>query len=51
MLFNSLEFLIFLPIVFFFYWTILSKNLTSKIALFYYQAIYFMVGGIGDIYL
>ncbi len=27
MLFNSLEFLIFLPIVFFFYWIVLSKNL------------------------
>jgi len=30
MLFNSLEFLIFLPIVFFFYWTILSKNLNIQ---------------------
>ena len=30
MLFNSLEFLIFLPIVFLFYWTILSKNLNIQ---------------------
>ena len=49
MLFNSLDFAIFLPIFFILYWYFTNKNLQLQNFLIVI-VIYFMDGGIGDFY-
>ncbi len=51
MLFNSLDFAIFLPIVFVLYWCIPKKNINAQNILIVVASYLFMGGGIGDFYL
>jgi len=50
MLFNSIDFAIFLPIVFILYWFVTNKNLKLQNLLIVVASYVFMDGGIGDFY-
>jgi D-alanyl-lipoteichoic acid acyltransferase DltB (MBOAT superfamily) len=50
MLFNSIDFAIFLPIVFLLYWYVTNKKLKSQNLLIVVASYFFTVGGIGDFY-
>jgi hypothetical protein len=51
MLFNSLDFAIFLPIIFFIYWFAVQKNLKQQnILILLARAMFSMVGGTGGSY-
>ena len=50
MLFNSLDFAVFLPIVFFIYWFVVNKKLKLQNLLIVLASYVFMDGGIGGFY-
>jgi alginate O-acetyltransferase complex protein AlgI len=50
MLFNSLEFVFFLPIVFLLYWFIFNKKLSIQNGLLLVASYFFTAGGVGNLW-